>query len=85
MSAVPHAVYSVVQENDPEEQVLIVVNGSMQLTCAIRITGEDLSLFSECFVLYPSLRGQQCIRHQIFKVHKPQGDQDSNHLQAPPV
>lgn len=84
-SAVPYAVYSVVQDDDPEEQMLIVVNGTIQLTGAIRISGENSSLFSECFVLHPSLYGKQCIRHQIFKVHKPQGDQDSNHVQAPPL
>lgn len=64
------------QDTGSKEKILILVNGTIRLTGAIQITGESSSLYSECFVLSLNAAGQQYIQHQIFKVHKPQHEND---------
>ena len=54
-----------------QEQLLMLVNGTISLNGVIHLSGEDCSLFSEAFVLCPNHSGQYQIQHQIFKVHKP--------------
>lgn len=57
-----------------QEQLLMLVNGTICLTGAIRLGNEDCSLFSETFLLSLGQSGQYFIKQQIFKVHKPRLD-----------
>lgn len=72
-----------VQGKDTTEQLLILANGTIRLTGTIQLTGESSSLFSESFVVRSGSDGVLQIRHQIFKVHKPQSDEGATVQQLP--
>ena len=62
------------QDKQIQGHIFLLVNGTIRLTGAVQITGENSTLFSECFVLMPTADGHCNIVHQIFKVHKPRSD-----------
>lgn len=57
-------------QDGKEEQVLVLVNGTISLSGIVQISGEDCSLFSELFVLCLTQSAHHFIKHQVFKVHK---------------
>ncbi len=57
-------------QDGKEEQLLVLVNGTICLSGIVQLSGEDCSLFSESFVLCPTQSGHHYIKHQMFKVHK---------------
>lgn len=61
-------------QDDDQEHLLMMVNGTICLSGLVQLCGESCSLFSECFVLCPTLSGQHYIKHQVFKVHKQNAD-----------
>ena len=60
---------AVIQEVESQD-LLMLVNGTICLSGVVQLSGEDCSLFSEAFVLCPTLSGQYYIKHQMFKVHR---------------